>query len=149
MLLNPCYDPSEVGIPINEKLSIKDWVLKYRYVVKREEDIIWLICRPDFMSDKDLRLFAVWCAREYLKAMNMINLTNLAIIDAVNIVEKYANGLVTFEGLSAVIKELRSEELDYCTYINDYDSALGGLRSLRKAQISTSAIVDQLLTYFN
>jgi hypothetical protein len=48
-------------IPYNETLSVADWVAKYRNVIEKSE-IIRLLCRDEFMSDKDLRLFAVWCA---------------------------------------------------------------------------------------
>lgn len=42
---SPCYNPSEVGIPEDETLSVFDWISKYRDVVEKKEDIIWLVCR--------------------------------------------------------------------------------------------------------
>ena len=63
---DPCYDPSEAGIPDNETLCFREWVEKYREVVT-PTDIVWLLARPHFITEKNLRLFAVWCARKVLK----------------------------------------------------------------------------------
>lgn len=148
----PCYDPSDVGIPKNESLSVKDWVLKYRYIVKNEKDILWLICRPDFMSDKDLRLFAVWCARRLLKIKNI---TNQKYIDILNIVERYANGLATTSELLDARKELCiiCNEITFhlilwhCTYPAAHEAAIAASRSAN-VLIFSSDQVNQLLTYF-
>jgi hypothetical protein len=92
---NPCYDPSEVIKEENEELPIKDWVQKYRKVVPAK-DILWLLLRKEFLSEKDLRLFAVWCAREALK---LIENPDKRIVDACNVAERYAHGEATKEEL--------------------------------------------------
>lgn len=33
---NPCYDPSLLNIPDKESLSIKNWIIKYKDVVKKQ-----------------------------------------------------------------------------------------------------------------
>ena len=93
----PCYDPSEKNIPEDETLSVLEWVNKYRGIVP-DKDIIWLLCRPEFMSDKKLRLFAVWCAREALK---LVNNPDERSINACDIAEKFALGEATAEDLAA------------------------------------------------
>jgi len=93
---DPCYDPSEIGIPDIETLSIKEWINKYRNTVKSQEDIVWLLCRNEFLSEKDLRLFAVWCAREALKLQDNPDQRS---INACNVAERYANGDATNEEL--------------------------------------------------
>ena len=95
---NPCYDPSEIGIPDDESLPVKAWIEKYRDMVKKKEDIVWVICRNDFMTDKDLRLFAVWCARESLK---LISNPDPRIINTCDVAERYANGQATKQELTA------------------------------------------------
>ena len=95
---NPCYDPKEVGIPCDESLPVREWIEKYRNIVKKKEDIIWLICRPEFMSDRDCRLFAVWCAREALK---LVENPDPRSINACNVAERFANGQATREELVA------------------------------------------------
>jgi hypothetical protein len=80
-----------------EELSIKEWVEKYRNVVPAKE-IIWLLSRREFMSEKDLRLFSVWCAREALK---LIENPDERSINACNVAEKFANGEATIEELNA------------------------------------------------
>jgi membrane protein involved in colicin uptake len=94
---HPCYDPSDVIKNENEELSIKDWVQKYRDVVPTK-DIIWLLCRKEFLSEKDLRLFGVWCARESLK---LLEDPDKRIVEACNVAERYANGETTKNELDA------------------------------------------------
>ena len=92
---SPCYDPSEKGILDDEVLSVLEWVKKYRGTVP-DEDILWLLLRNEFISDKDLRLFAVWCAREVLK---LVKNPDIRSIEACNVAERYANGEATKEEL--------------------------------------------------
>jgi hypothetical protein len=54
--------------------------------------------RKEFISDKDLRLFGVWCARESLK---LIENPDKRSIEACNVAERYANGKATKEELDA------------------------------------------------
>ena len=95
---NACYNPLEIGIPDNESLPIKEWIIKYRNSVKDKEDIIWLICRKEFMSDRDIRLFAVWCAREALK---LVENPDVRSVNSCNVAEKFALGNATREELAA------------------------------------------------
>jgi hypothetical protein len=64
-LINSFEDFSELLgtgiIPYDETLSVVDWVKKYQNIVEKS-DIIRLLCRSEFMSDSDIRLFALWCA---------------------------------------------------------------------------------------
>jgi hypothetical protein len=94
---NPCYDPSKYITDENEELPIKDWVQKYRKLVPAN-DIIWLLLREEFLSEKDLILFAVWCAREALK---LVENPDHRSIEACNVAERYANGEATQEELLA------------------------------------------------
>ena len=96
--LNPCYDPSEVVKDEKEQLSVKEWVTKYRDLVKNKSDIIWLLCNKLYMSDRNMSLFAVWYARE---AMKSIDNPDPRIIEACNVSEKYANGEATIKELAA------------------------------------------------
>jgi len=79
----------------NEELPIKEWIEKYRSIISTK-DIVWLLLRNEFLSDKDLRLFAVWCAREALK---LIENPDKRSVEACNVAEKYANGEATIEEL--------------------------------------------------
>jgi hypothetical protein len=96
----PCYDPSELITDENEELPIKDWVQKYRNIVPTN-DILWLLLRKEFLSEKDLRLFAVWCAREALK---LVENPDERSVEACNVAERYANGEATQEELLAARK---------------------------------------------
>ena len=119
---NPCYDPATVGIPDGESLTIKNWIEKYRTKVKSHADILWLLCRNEFMSDRDLRLFAAWCARssyQYCTAENPIDPRSTAAVDCA---ERFALGNATTEELLAARSAAESA--------------------------AWSAQVDKLLTYF-
>jgi hypothetical protein len=94
----PCYDPSEVVQDETEALPVAEWVAKYRKSVKNKADIVWLLCRKEFMNDKDLRLFAVWCAREALK---LVENPDPRSVEACNVAERFANGEATNEELDA------------------------------------------------
>ena len=106
--LKPCYDPSEKNIPENETLSVIEWVNKYRSIVP-DEDIIWLLCHNEFLTDRDLRLFAVWCAREALK---LDTNPDKRSINACNVAERFANGEATIEELAAVSAAAWSAAMD-------------------------------------
>jgi hypothetical protein len=97
---SPCYDPSEKNIPDDETLTVNEWIDKYREVVPAE-DIVWLLMRNHFMSDKDLRLFAVWCARETYALCEDDAPIDQRSIEAVDVAERYANGEATDDELSA------------------------------------------------
>ena len=135
---SPCYDPAKKNIPEDETLTVIDWVNKYRETVPAK-DIIWLLCRNEFLSDKDLRLFAVWCARE---ALTLVNNPDQRSIEACNVAERYANGEATDE-------ELRTaRNAAYAAYVaaaeayaaaEDYAAARAAAREKQ---------LDQLLTYF-
>ena len=157
--LDPCYDPTSVGIPDGEELSVTVWDAKYRNAVKSEADIIWLLCRNEFMSDKDLRLFAVWCAREALKhAKN----PDPRSIEACNVAERYANGDATIQELSAAMSAAMSAIYAGLAAIYAAMSAVesaaiyAAIYAARSAEYATrsaeyatmSAQVDKLLTFF-
>ena len=92
----PCYDPSTKGIPDNETLPVKEWVEKHRSIVP-PQDILWLLLRREFYSDRQLMIFAVWCAREALK---LVVSPDPRSVEACNVAERYANGDATYEELS-------------------------------------------------
>jgi hypothetical protein len=96
----PCYDPKELGSKESEYLPIREAVEKYRNATKSKKDVIWLLCRPEFLSDRDLRLFAVWCAREALK---LIESPDQRSINAVDVAERYANNEATDQELAAAM----------------------------------------------
>jgi hypothetical protein len=95
--IQPCYDPSKYITDENEELPIKDWIQKYRKVVP-PKDILWILLRKEFLSEKDLRLFAVWCTRETLK---LVKKPDKRSVEACDVAERYANGEATKDELDA------------------------------------------------
>jgi hypothetical protein len=164
------YDPSKFIKDENEELPLKEWVEKYRKVIPAE-DILWLLLRKEFLSEKDLRLFAVWCAREALK---LVENPDGRIVNACNVAERYANGQATKEDLLAARKAaVRATNTDYSFVYHVYYAAyysvvnsaymaasdaayafseVRGLASetVRYAAANAARVsqIDQLLTYF-
>jgi hypothetical protein len=144
--LHPCYDPSDIGIPEEETLPIKEWIEKYRNVVKDKEDILWLICQSIFMSDKNLRLFAVWCAREALK---LIKKPNITIINSCNVAERFVNEEASIEELTIAREAAWNALKPVCSasWSTAKDVNLAVLYTRMALDIKDPQI-NKLLTYF-
>lgn len=149
----PCYDPSEKNIPDDEALPVLEWVNKYRGIVP-DNDIIWLLCRPEFMSDKELRLFAVWCVREALK---LVDNPDERRINACDVAEKFALGEATAEDLAAAEEaawaadeaEREAREAAWSAAWSAAMEADGAAREAEEAARATRAHqLTKLLTYF-
>jgi hypothetical protein len=91
-----CSDPSNHITDENEELPVMEWIKKYRDVVPAR-DIVWLILRKEFISEKNLRLFSVWCARDALK---LIKDPDPRSLKACDIAEKFANDQATMGELN-------------------------------------------------
>ena len=120
---NPCYDPSELGSKESEYLPIVEAVEKYRDKCRDKVDIIWLLCRKEFMTEKDMRLFAVWCAREALK---LLENPDQRSIDACDVAERFANGQADSDELAAAGDAARAAARDaqidkLLTYFKKYE----------------------------
>lgn len=158
--LSPCYDPAEVVKDENEELPVKEWVAKYRNSVKNKSDIIWLLCNKLFMSNKDMRLFALWCARE---ALRLVESPDSRSIEACNVAERYAKGKATIEELNAAETAARNawstgedagEDAAWAAWAATRDATRDATRAAaRAAWVATldtveDAQIDQLMTYF-
>lgn len=141
MSFNPCYDPKELGeIDTKKSLTIPEFINEYRDKVKNKEDIIWVVCRNEYMTDKDLRLFAVWCAREALKLVD----ADPRSIEACDVAERFANGEATKEELIAAGDAAGAAgDAAWATARAARDAARGAARGA-----AVAAQIDQLLTYF-
>ena len=141
--LKPCYNPSKYVTDEVETLSVVEWVSKYRGTVP-DRDIIWLLCHEEFLSEKDLRLFAVWCAREALK---LVNNPDPRSVEACDVAERYANGEATDEELEAAYYDAAAAaDAAYAARSSAYLAAAvvdGVAVTIRASQL------DKLLTYFN
>jgi hypothetical protein len=87
---NPCYDP--------KKYLAETWQGTALDILNRAEipmaDKLLVVLRTDLVSERIMRLFAVWCARQYQQ-------TDQRCIDALLVAERFANGEATSEELSA------------------------------------------------
>ena len=90
--LGPCYDPI--------KHISEDWTGTAVDLLKMDGvpflDRLWVVLRTDLVSEKCMRLFAVWSARQVQHLM-----TDPRSIAALDIAERFANGEATNEELLA------------------------------------------------
>jgi len=109
MSFNPCYYPEELG-KINKRkpLTIPEFIHQYRDRVKNKEDIIWVVCRKEYMSERDMRLFAVWCAREALELVD----PDPRSVEVCDVAERFANGEATSEEFTAARDAARAAARD-------------------------------------
>ena len=88
----PCYDPVEH--------LLENWRGTALTILKNEtisfEDRLWVVCRSEIASDRTMRLFAVWCARQVQHLM-----ADKRSIDALDVAERFANGQATQTELDA------------------------------------------------
>ena len=91
-LWNPCYAPERHLISGLEYTALS--ILERKDI--KFEDRLWVIMRSELVSDKLIRLFAVWCARQVQHLM-----TDDRSINALDVAEKFANGLATDKELAA------------------------------------------------
>jgi hypothetical protein len=88
----PCYDPSRY-FPEDWSGTVLDIVMDNRIPW---EDRLWVTMRDDLVSDKLMRLFAVWCARQVQHLM-----TDERSIRALDVAEAFANGNTPRQELDA------------------------------------------------
>lgn len=72
-----------------------------------DKDKLWIV--PNFLSDKQNRIFAVWCAREALK---LVKMPDSRSVKACDVAERYANGEATKEELEVAEKAARDAIVD-------------------------------------
>lgn len=89
--LTLCYEPEKIGILPSYEASIPEFITEFR----DKADLILVLCRNEFMSDRELRLFAVWCARQNIHLLDEVD------INCINMAEKYALGLCTAEEMKS------------------------------------------------
>ena len=141
---SPCYDPSEKVKDETENLPVKDWVEKYRCIVPGK-DIVWLLCRNEFLTDKDMRLFAVWCTRESLK---LDSNPDKRSINACNVAERFANGDATSEELAAAYAAAGAAgDAAAAAMAAASDAAWAAASAAADAYAARKKQVDKLLTY--
>ena len=94
--LGPCYK-AETVLPAEWTGTVIDVMnLKIKF-----EDRLWVVMRTDLVSEKLMRLFAVWCARQ-------VPQSDGRSLKALEVAEAFANGLATAEELSAAESAARS-----------------------------------------
>jgi hypothetical protein len=90
---DPCYDPIRY-LPENWSGTILD-ILRDEAIPLHDRR--WVVFRTELISERTLRLFAVWCAREALK---LVANPDSRFIEATNVAERFANGKASLKELN-------------------------------------------------
>jgi len=90
-----CYDDKRLATLIPVEGSSPRQVAELEIPI---DDRIWALCNAVGASDKTLRLFAVWCAREALK---LVKEPDPRSVNACDVAEAFANGDATQADLDA------------------------------------------------
>ena len=97
----PCYPPED-KLPAGWEGTALD-ILKLENI--SHDDKLWCVCREGIISDKTLRLFAVWCARQVEHLMKDDRSRK-----ALAVAKNYANRKATKEELAAARDAARAAE---------------------------------------
>lgn len=73
----------------------------------KPEWLLWVATRPGVLTDKELRLFAVWCARQVQHLMK-----DQRSLNALDVAERHAHGLASDEELDAAMAAARDAAKD-------------------------------------
>ena len=105
---SPCVDGWEKLLKHLGKTKADDETLPYSVIVESNgiEDALWC-CRCEPKYDREWRLYAVWCARQVEHLM-----TDKRSKDALDVSERFANGLATREELSKACDAARAAACD-------------------------------------
>lgn len=94
----PCYDPTR-HLP-------EDWHGTAVDILKTErvpdKDRLWVCLRPEILSEKTMRVFAVWCARQVQHLMK-----DPRSLKALDVAEAYAYGKASKEELETSQSDAR------------------------------------------
>jgi hypothetical protein len=99
----PCYDPKKY-VPDTWRGTAVD-ILRLTSVP--HADRLWVVLRTELVSERVMRLFAVWCARQVQHLMK-----DERSLKALDVAEAFANGNATREELSAARAAARAAARD-------------------------------------
>lgn len=94
---SPCQDGWRKLLAGLGKIAADDEPLPYARILEINglDDALWC-CRAEPQYAREWRLFAVWCARRVQHLM-----TDTRSVSALDVAERYANGMATDQELSA------------------------------------------------
>ena len=99
----PCYDPSR-HLPEGWSGTAID-ILQHQTIPAHDK--LWVVCREELIDAKTLRLFAVWCAKQFEHLT-----TDERCRQALAVAEQYALGNATKEQLDAAKTATEAARVD-------------------------------------
>lgn len=112
---DPCYDPKKIGMPVNYRASIPEFIQEYRHKVNCINNIFWVLLRKKYLTKKQFIWFALKCVRriEHL-------IKDQRSVDALDVAERYLKGEATREELKISQEEAYAAYIGY-KYLNEAD----------------------------
>jgi hypothetical protein len=92
------YDLSKIDMSVNYDKPISEFITEYRDKTSAD-NIIELLLYKDFMSEKNFRLYNIWCIRQIQHLIK-----DKRGIKVINIVEKYTYQKATIDELKTALK---------------------------------------------
>ena len=125
---NPCADGWSKLLKHLGKTEADDKPLSFLTILESNgpDDALWC-CRSAPEYDKEWRLFAVWCGRQVQHLM-----TDERSVTALDVAEKYANGLATKEELDAA-SDAADNAADNAAYNAAYSAAYSAAEAAAEA----------------
>ncbi len=96
------FPPPQVHLPVDYAAPISEAIQEFRYKVHAKE-IVWVLCREEFMPEADLRGFCLWMARQVATLI-----VDARYLHAIEIARRYLKGDATEEELTEVRDELHN-----------------------------------------
>jgi hypothetical protein len=96
------FPPPRVHLPVDYVAPISEAIQEFRHKVHAKE-IVWVLCREEFMPETDLRGFCLWMARQVATLI-----VDARYLHAIEIARRYLKGDATEEELTEVRDELHN-----------------------------------------
>lgn len=94
------FPPPRVHLPVDYTTPISEAIQEYRHKVHAKE-IVWVLCREEFMLEADLRGFCLWMARQVATLI-----VDARYLHAIAVAGRYLNGYATEGELAEVRNEM-------------------------------------------
>ena len=87
-----CYNPTDIGMPIDYSDTLVNWMKEYRPKVRNLQDINWVAMR--FLDKKTRDYYTWWCVNEVKHLMK-----DKRSVKAIDTLKDYIDGVATIEEL--------------------------------------------------
>jgi hypothetical protein len=139
MEFKPCYNPQEIGMPIDYEDTGLNFIEEYRHKVKDLKDIYWVIRKLDLFTLEQYQWFALGSAK-----MIQHLIKDESSIKALEVTEAYLNGNATKEELEMAKNGAHAAACVANAAYNAVDAAVSADAAYYAVNVAVSAALDKL-----